>query len=203
MRTGQRSSRPNAARAYAGEMWRKLLPALFLVGCVGDDPSPSAPGTPGTPAPDGGAASTPADAGAGAHASVDAFLGTWKTSTAVQTLSNCSPDQPGQPVTNGIAITYDVARGSTSDLVLTNNIAAGCVLSANVAGSTATFTDGLTCTDPKSGTIYTYDKSSTFALGSDGKTAALTVKAHFVIGASGNPAGESCDFTETDPLAKQ
>lgn len=197
------------AKGYSEEMWRKLLPALFLIGCVGDDPSttptpttPVADGGAGTPT-DGGTTTQPTtDSGGTATANLDAFIGTWTTATAVQTETNCSPVTPSQSTFQNIQITYNVAKGSSSDLVLSNSIAPGCALKANVAGDTATLIAGNTCTDPQ-GTIYTYDPTSTFALASGGKTASFALKAHFVYGANESPAGESCDFTETDPLTKQ
>ncbi|MBX3206223.1 MAG: hypothetical protein KF764_14220 [Labilithrix sp.] len=161
------------------------LASASAVGCVGDEPAPVAA------APDGGGADTGDDR-------LAPFLGTWSTSKATQTLSNCQAAGTQRDIT----ITLNVTRGTTSDILATNTLAPSCVLQANVRGDTATLIADQTCTAtfPNAVDTYTYAGTSTFKLVSaDGAQAVMQLDATI----SNSPSGATCTFQEIAPYAKK
>jgi hypothetical protein len=150
---------------------------------VGSDPGPTTTPPAGT---DGGTA-----------ANVDAFLGTWSTSTATQTLADC----PIAKTTNNLMVSFEVKRGTTSDILLNHVAAPTCILSGKISGETATL-DAQVCTFTFAGgeeNTYTYPKdTNTFVLGSGGTAATITIKAKLT-----SNVGPPCDFTETGTYVKR
>ncbi|MBX3230598.1 MAG: hypothetical protein KIT84_00160 [Labilithrix sp.] len=136
-----------------------------------------------------------------------AFIGTWTTTTATQTVSECLiADQIGDK--QNVALTWTVAKSpdASADVVLTSNSLADCTLKAKVADKKATLVSGNTCKvafNDKYDHAYTFSGASTFELGPDGKTATFNLQATFdEREKSGSPTGYTCAFTENAPLTK-
>ena len=184
-------------------MWRSLLPALFLVACVGDDPAPVATPTTTTPTTTDGGTTTP-------KADTTNFLGMWSTPAGIQASSACN--EKALETTDNAPVTYTIATGSNgADLSLSNTIAPGCVLLANIdtGAVTASLLPNQTCTfsikDPDGVNVhilYQYAATSHFSLQSSHTTGSVHIDATFKL-TGGEHTGEGCTFTEDDALTKQ
>ncbi|MBX3259547.1 MAG: hypothetical protein KIS78_03100 [Labilithrix sp.] len=161
-----------------------IAAGALAAGCVGEEPAPVA---------------THGDAAdAGGPDAIERFLGTWSTSKATQTLSDCAA--AGKQT--DISITLNVTRGTTSDILATNTLAPSCVLQANVRGDTATLVAEQTCTAtfPTGVDTYTYAGTSTFKLVSaDGTQAVMELNATI----TNAPSGATCTFQEIAPYEKK
>jgi hypothetical protein len=142
-----------------------------------------------------GAAGGVVDAGV----DVSRFLGTWRTSTGTTALSGCSNGLT-YPPKNGVTVIIVVARGTSSDLLMTDPN--GCSLKANVTGSNAVVVSGQVCTNTSAGTTETdtFLTGSTFFVAANGTAAEMALQGNGVITDGTNTL--TCKFQNYFPLSK-
>lgn len=133
----------------------------------------------------------------------DAFVGTWTTTTGVESVIDCQFSSK----TENLAISYSITKGDGSDLKFTSNLAPECVLKANVVGTRATVLENQTCTrssaDNKFKDTYRYATTSVLDMPQAG-TGTMKLEATFRRAlADGTDTGFECGYTEESPVKKQ
>jgi hypothetical protein len=137
------------------------------------------------------------DAG-GSGVSVDRFLGTWRSTTGTQSLSNCSFAGTASNVSLALVLG---ATDQPGVIEWGPEAAPGCRLQSSVQGDTATLVPEqgckLTFTD---GQVHTYEYAAptTFTLTATGQ-ANVRISAAVLF----QPSGEICNFQESAVYSKQ
>jgi len=144
----------------------------------------------------GGTSSGSATSGgtsSGGSTKVNDYIGTWSTTGAGATQIVCAESQMVQ-------ITVTIEAGTTSDIVLSNDIAPGCFLEANINGTQANLVAGQTCQFDSEGFSFTYSYApqSYFRL-NDNKSASVSLQAVVRKDAT----GKECPFSEIGTYARQ
>jgi hypothetical protein len=129
-----------------------------------------------------------------------AFIGTWTTTAATQSVIDCQFANKKE----NVAITYTVAKGDGADLKITSDAGGDCALKANVVGTRALVLENQTCerTEDQFKDTYKYATTSVIDMAADG-TATIQLEATFKRATlDGLDTGYECGFTEEAPIHK-